>query len=202
MLKSITSQMSKGVLVAAIVAVALVTASLVLMACSAARANPVVADPTPAGQAEFKVVGLGVNPSEVGPGEKVIINAKIANTSDVDGTYNAQLKVNGVVEAVGAIDIAAGASREVTFNTSKDAVQSYTVSLGQMAGQFDVVAPQAAPNTALAGADAPAAKPSCCQTSATATAGPSSVGPVAGASCCGGGGQSTLTTQRRSCCGQ
>ncbi len=201
MLKSITSQMSKGVLVAAIVAVALVTASLVLMACSAARANPVVADPTPASQAEFKVVGLGVNPSEVGPGEKVIINAKIANTSDVDGTYNAQLKVNGVVEAVGAIDIPAGDSRDVTFNTSKDSVQSYTVSLGQMAGQFDVVAPQAAPNTALAGADAPTAKPSCCQTSVTAATG-SSVGPVAGASCCGGGGQSTLTTQRRSCCGQ
>ena len=105
---------------AAILALVLVTASLALVACSAARANPVAADPAPAGQAEFKVVGLGVNPSQVGPGEKVVINAKIVNSGDVDGTYNAQLKVNGVVEAVGDIDIPAGGSREVTFNTSKN----------------------------------------------------------------------------------
>jgi hypothetical protein len=194
--------MPKGVFIAAILAMVLVTASLALVACSAARANPIAADPAPAGQAEFKVVGLGVNPSQISPGEKVFINAKIANTGDVEGTYNAQLKVNGVVEAVGNIDIPAGGSRDVTFNTTEDAVQSYTVSLDQMAGQFAVIAPQAAPNTALAGADTPAALPSCCQTPATATAGPSSVGPVAGASCCGGGAQSTVTTQRRSCCGQ
>ena len=196
--------MPKGVLVAAIVALVLVTASLVLVACSAARANPVAADPAPAGQAQFKVVGLGVNPSQINPGENVVINAKIVNSGDADGTYSAQLKVNGVVEAVGNIDIAAGSSREVTFNMSKAAVQSYTVSLDQMAGQFAVVAPQAAPNTALAaGAGTPAAKPSCCQTSATATANAnsSSIGPVAGTSCCGGGGQSTVITQGRSCCG-
>ncbi|MGD0355899.1 MAG: CARDB domain-containing protein [Dehalococcoidia bacterium] len=198
----IMSQMPKGILVAAIVALVLVTASLGLVACSAAGANPIAADPTPAPQAQFKVVGLGVNPSQVGPGEKVLIDAKIVNSGDADGTYNVQLKVNGVVEAVGAIDIPAGGSREVTFNTTKNAVQSYTVSLEQMAGQFDVIAPQTALNITPAGPGTTAAKPSCCQTAATANAGPSSIGPVAGASCCGGGGQSTVATQGRSCCGQ
>jgi hypothetical protein len=203
MLKNIiTSQMSRGALIAATLALVLVTASLALVACSAARANPIAVDSAPAGQAEFRVVGLGVNPSRIAPGEKVAINAKIVNTGDVDGTYNAQLKVNGVVEAVGAIDIPAGGSREVMFNTSKDLVQSYTVSLDQMAGQFEVVVPQAVSNTALAGADTTAALPSCCQPKANVGAGASSVGPVAGASCCGGGGQSTVTTQGRSCCGQ
>ncbi|MGA2159414.1 MAG: hypothetical protein ABSG90_09350 [Dehalococcoidia bacterium] len=200
----IVSQMPKGILVAAVVAVALVTASLVLVACTAARANPVAADPTTAPQAEFKVIGLGVNPSQVGPGEKVFINAKIANTGGADGTYNAQLKVNGVVEAVGNVDIPAGGSRDVTFNTSKDSVQSYTVSLDQMAGQFDVVATQSTANTPLAAGATASNLPACCQPKTTTGTASSTIGPVAGASCCGGAQStpnSSIITQR-SCCGQ
>jgi hypothetical protein len=200
MFKNVNStHLPKGIYMAAIVAVLLVAGSLVLVACSAAGANQVASDPAQSGQPQFKVVGLGVNPSQVGPGEKVFINAKIANTGGAGGTYNAQLKVNGVVEAVGNVDIPAGGSREVTFNTSKDSVQSYTVSLDQMAGQFAVVAPQTALSTTLNGAGTPATKPSCCQPSA-ATGVTSSPAPSTGSSCCGGGGQS-VATQRASCCG-
>ncbi len=193
-----TNHMPKGIYMAAIVAVLLVAVSLVLAACSAAGADPVASGETKAGQPEFKVVGLGVNPSQVNPGEKVYVVANIVNSGNADGVYNAQLKVNGLVEAVGDVSIPAGGSREVKFSMSKDSVQEYTVNLGEMNGKFSVVAPQSQ-GTALAGVDIPAGQPSCCQTPA-ATGVTSSAIPAAGSSCCGGGGQS-IATQSRSCCG-
>ena len=192
-------RMSKWIMITGVGTLLLVAASLVLTGCSAARPVAVSADALP-GQPQFKVVGLGVNPSSVGPGEAVAITAKIVNTGNADGIYNARLKVNGIVEAVGDISIPAGGSREVNFNTSKDLVQEYTVTLGEMAGGFAVVATQAQ-DTVAAGSGAQSGLPPCCQTGAGAGTSPSISAPSVGASCCGGSVQTTVT-QRRSCCGQ
>ena len=51
------------------------------------------------------------------------------------------LKIDGVVAGAEDVTLAGGASRQVTFTTSKDTAGTYSVSIGDLSGIFAVKAP-------------------------------------------------------------
>lgn len=88
--------------------------------------------------AAFTVSNLSIEPLEAMAGEEVTVAADVNNTGGSEGSYTAELKVNGVTEDTRNIDIPAGASLGVTFNISKDNPGVYEVTLGGLDGQFVV----------------------------------------------------------------
>ncbi len=92
----------------------------------------------------FTAGSLSISPAAVGVGGTVTISLVVSNTGG-SGSYIATLKVNGLVEAMSEISVAAGASQEVIFTTSKNAAGSYSVDVNGLIGSFNVVEKAAAP---------------------------------------------------------
>jgi len=90
---------------------------------------------------DFRLSNLEINPTEVDTGEKVIITAKIANTGGTQGSYTAELKVDGVTNQTEKIIIPAGTDYMLVFKIYKDLPGTYKVSLGGLTGQFSVKEP-------------------------------------------------------------
>jgi len=90
---------------------------------------------------DFRLSNLEINPSEVNSGEKVIITAKIANVGGTQGSYTAELKVDGITNQTEKIIIPAGTDYMLVFKISRDLPGTYTVALGDLTGQFVVKEP-------------------------------------------------------------
>ena len=90
---------------------------------------------------DFRLSNLEINPTEVDTGEKVVITAKIANTGGTQGSYTAELKVDGVTNQTEKIIIPAGTDYMLVFKIYKDLPGTYKVSLGGLTGQFSVKEP-------------------------------------------------------------
>ena len=99
---------------------------------------PVVVPPVPA---TFTLSSLTVSPTEVDIGEEITVSALIANTGDLTGTYEVNLKIDDVVVATKEVTLAGGASQKVTFTTSKDVAGTYSVNVCGLTGSFAVKAP-------------------------------------------------------------
>lgn len=59
--------------------------------------------------ATFKISNLTINPSEVEAGKTVAIIFLITNTGDLAGSYEATLKINGIIAETKQVDVAGGA---------------------------------------------------------------------------------------------
>jgi len=88
--------------------------------------------------AAFQISSLGVSPTEVEIGEAVDITILVANTGGQSGSYQVILKINGVAEADKEVILDAGASKRVSFTTSKEAAGSYSVDVNGVTGAFKV----------------------------------------------------------------
>ncbi len=88
--------------------------------------------------AAFTVRDLTVSPGEVYIGESASFSVIVANTGGESGSYEVTLKINGVVEEAKEITVTAGASKEVTFTTSKGEAGSYSVEVNGLSGSFTV----------------------------------------------------------------
>ena len=88
--------------------------------------------------AAFTPSSLSISPSEVNIGETVTISLLVANTGDKSGSYEVTLKINGVVEATKEVTVSAGFSKEVTFTTSKDIADTYSVAVNGLTDSFVV----------------------------------------------------------------
>lgn len=86
----------------------------------------------------FHISGLVINPAEIDPGKETTITAKVTNSGGTDGSYTAELKINETLEQATEVSVAAGANRTLTFLVSRDLPGTYTVTLGQLTGQFMV----------------------------------------------------------------
>ena len=107
-----------------------VTASVSHFTCFAIIAH--------AAPAAFSASNLSIQPSEVQPKEAVTITLSVANTGGTEGSYAVVLKINDVAEATKEVTVDAGASKEVTFTTSKDVAGSYSVAVNGLSGSFTV----------------------------------------------------------------
>ena len=95
--------------------------------------------------AAFQISSLSVSPTEVEIGEAVDITILVANTGGQSGSHQVILKINGVAEADKEVILDAGASKRVSFTTSKEAAGSYSVDVNGVTGAFEVKQKPAAP---------------------------------------------------------
>jgi hypothetical protein len=100
--------------------------------------------PLPA-PAVLGVSQLSVTPGEVEPGQKVTISATVSNTGGTEDTYEATLKIDGVVETTKKVTVAAGGSQPVSFSVSRDEAGTYKVALDGLSGAFVVATPAPPP---------------------------------------------------------
>jgi len=98
----------------------------------------IIPAPGPEVGAEFKVSNLMINPTEVIAGEAVEISVTVTNVGKQSGEYSVTLTINGVVEDVKTVSLAAGESKLVTFSVAKDAAGIYNVDVNGLLGSFRV----------------------------------------------------------------
>jgi len=88
--------------------------------------------------AAFTASALTISPAEVEIGETVTISVLVTNTGDLSGSYTVTLKIDNVVIDSKAVTLDGGASQKVTFITSKDVTETYTVSIDGLPREFTV----------------------------------------------------------------
>lgn len=88
--------------------------------------------------ADFEVSSLSISPTEVDIGETLNITILVTNIGGQPGSYKVILKINGVAEADREVFLDVGASKQVSFSTSKDAVGTYSVDVNGLTGSFEV----------------------------------------------------------------
>jgi hypothetical protein len=114
--------------------VVLMGISILNAGCS--QTVPTASSSTPAA---FQVSNLCIEPSEIKAGEKATVSAEVKNAGGSEGSYTAELKVNGVTESSQNLTIPAGASSGIMFTVSKDTPGVYQVGLDNLTGQFTVI---------------------------------------------------------------
>jgi hypothetical protein len=187
------------------VALTLSIFAVALTSCTSAVVGPAAAVQG-LGQPRFQVVGLGVNPAVVKPGEDVQVVASVVNFGNVSGDYVADLKIDGLTSGISKVNVPAGSSQGITFRLSRDAARVYQVNMGELSGQFEVKAQQTDLSVSTSSAQGDA---SCCSTSVSGASGTTS-SASGGGSCCSGSAASASTSQpgasvtirRGGCCGQ
>ncbi|MFC2066436.1 CARDB domain-containing protein [Chloroflexota bacterium] len=97
--------------------------------------HKVIASSTPAA---FTISSLSVSPKEVKIGETVTISIMVENTGGQLANYRVTLKVGGEVVTIKEVGVAAGASKQVSFNTTKDKLGTYPVDVNGLTGSFAV----------------------------------------------------------------
>jgi len=91
--------------------------------------------------ASFEVSDLTVNPAQANPLEEVVITATVTNAGGAQGTYVAELKINGVTEKTDKLTMAPGIGCNLAFRISRNTPGTYTVTLGDLTGEFIVQEP-------------------------------------------------------------
>jgi hypothetical protein len=113
---------------------------------------------TAAKEAEFTVTDLTITPSETEEAEPILISANITNIGDLDGTYDANLTINGVITQTQIVEVPGNnTSVIVEFTVIEEKIGEYTVELGGLNGTFKIKeAPPSASNIHLS---SPLSKP-------------------------------------------
>jgi hypothetical protein len=92
--------------------------------------------PTPA---EFEVISLDVEPSEIIASETVTITAVVENTGGSEGTYTAILTVDGAAVETKDVVITPNSSETVTFTLVKDKLGTYEIGVGGLNASLTVI---------------------------------------------------------------
>jgi hypothetical protein len=105
--------------------------------------------------ANFTTSNLSIYPQEIRLGNTVSIGVLVSNTGDLTGTYHAVLRVANTETASSDIELDGGASKNVSFTITPEAIGNYTVTLGGLQAAFTVMAPAPAvevvPELAISG---------------------------------------------------
>ncbi len=99
---------------------------------------PAVPLPSSPAGATLTTSNLSLSPSEVNTGASVIISMQLTNTGEIEGSYIATLKINGVIEETEQVTLNGGASQTVTFTTSREVAGTYLVDVNGLTGSFIV----------------------------------------------------------------
>jgi hypothetical protein len=89
---------------------------------------------------DFQVTDLEISPTQAKLGERVLISAEIVNNGDYSGTYNASLYVNDYLLATKSVEIPAGGSETVSWQTTEEwTAGTYEVKIGDKTETFRIV---------------------------------------------------------------
>jgi hypothetical protein len=92
---------------------------------------------------DFRLSNLEINPTEVDVGKDVVIIATITNVGGSQGSYTAELKIDGITNQAEKLTLPAGSNYMLVFKISKGLSGTYQVALGDLTGQFVVKEPPA-----------------------------------------------------------
>jgi len=90
---------------------------------------------------EFSLSNMEVNPAEVNVGGNIVITAKVSNIGGTQGSYTAELKIDGTTIETEQFTIAAGTDYKVAFKLCECSPGTYTVTLGNLTSKFVVKGP-------------------------------------------------------------
>jgi len=92
--------------------------------------------------ASFEVTDAALADNEIVEGDAVETTATVENTGDLEGTYEAELEVDGETVDSESVTLDGGESTSVSFDRSFSDAGSYDVSVGdETAGTLDVLTP-------------------------------------------------------------
>lgn len=95
---------------------------------------------------EIELINLNVSPTEVEPGETVIVTVEVRNVGKEKGTLELVLLINEVPEQFKLVTLDVGETTSTSFFVEKDIEGSYTVRFfGRVAETFVVVKPEPSP---------------------------------------------------------
>ncbi|MGB6872723.1 MAG: lamin tail domain-containing protein [Dehalococcoidia bacterium] len=89
--------------------------------------------------AEFEISSLNVSPEEVEPGETVTVTVEVQNIGGRRGTYELELKINGIVEQSESVTLDGGETTSISFFVEKEMEGSHSVELDESIRIFEVV---------------------------------------------------------------
>lgn len=90
---------------------------------------------------EFDLVGASVSRTTVAPGETIEVAARITNVGGQEGTFGAELRINGTTVETRDVVIGAGETSSVRFEYAFDEPGTYEVGVGEVNVDTVVVAP-------------------------------------------------------------
>jgi len=82
---------------------------------------------------------LGVSKANVVPGENTTISVDVRNTQNIGGVATIKLLINGTVVDTKEVTFAAGETKTVSFNVSRQALGTYLAAIGGLTASFIVV---------------------------------------------------------------
>jgi hypothetical protein len=88
--------------------------------------------------AEFTLSNLTVDPSEIYPGEAILISVNITNVGEIEGNQTLNLEINDVVKDTANVTLEGGASEIIDFTYIETVVGDYSVKVGDLVGVFNV----------------------------------------------------------------
>lgn len=106
-------------------------------------------------QPYYAVSDLRVSPGVVKASENVSVSVQVKNVGRSAGTYNAELKVGGAVEARTPVQLSAGQTKTVSWTVDPDSLGTFAVQVDHLSGSFRVRAPRV--DLAVSTVDAPGA---------------------------------------------
>ena len=109
-----------------------------VIAAASPPTTPPPPSPTTAVPAAFTTSSLSISPLEINTGESVSISVLVTNTGEEQSSYTVTLKINEAIEETKEATLAGGASETVTFTTSQDEVDTYSVDVNGLPGSFVV----------------------------------------------------------------
>jgi hypothetical protein len=103
------------------------------------KAVPPTTKPAPVlSPARFSLSELAVKPVEVKPRETVTISAKVSNSGETKGNYGVTLKINGAVEVIKTVSLAAGENTIIDFTVNISEPGKYEVDVNGASATFTV----------------------------------------------------------------
>ena len=92
-----------------------------------------------AATAEFEVDDVELSADEIFEGETVEVTAEIANDGEAEGSYTAELQIDGEMEDTADVTVDGGSAETVSFSQQFDEAGEYEIAVsGQSAGQLTV----------------------------------------------------------------
>ena len=95
---------------------------------------------------KFAVSNLIINPRQGRIGQSVIINLEIANDGETAGSYQLQLKIDGIVRAVKEITLAAKSTEKVSLEIQNLSVGEHDVEVAGLSGNFRIISTAVLPS--------------------------------------------------------
>ncbi|MFP4641924.1 MAG: CARDB domain-containing protein [Chloroflexota bacterium] len=93
---------------------------------------------------DIKVTDLSFVPSEPRPDETITVRATVASTAKESGTYDLELLLDGETMATETLDLAAGQTKDISFDLKIEEAGTYIVSLKDASRSLTVVSPEPA----------------------------------------------------------